>query len=303
MNSLPQAHAHNSANAAGAMWIVASCLAFAAQAVCVKLLGRDLDSFQIVFLRCVLTGLFVLPLAIRAGGIRTSRPGMHIMRGLLGVTAMACTYYAITKLPLADVTAINFSKAMFTVVTAAILLGEVVGWRRWTATGLGFLGVLIMIRPGFATVEFATLVALAAAFLAGFIVTLLKKLSTTEKSITIMFYFGVCGSIATAPMAIYVWQPMSWAMIGLTLLAAIVGTFAQWAAIKGWSRGDTASLAPFSYTQLIFAAVLGYIVFLEIPDEWTVVGALVIAGSALYIGQREARLRRQAAAQAQPAAE
>lgn len=276
-----------SANGRGAVWIVLSTVFFTGQAVGVKSLAGQIHSMEIVFFRLLLGGLFILPFAVRHGGLRTKRPGLHLSRGVAGVAAMSCMYYAVTKLPLADVTAIAFTKALFTVVLAVLVLRETVGWRRWSATAAGFAGVLLMVRPGFGTFEPAVGVALLGAFLVATVVTLIKKLSETERPSTIIVYFSTVGALLTLGPALLVWRTPSGEELLILALLTLSGTIAQALGIRGWAVGEASAMAPIGYAQLLFAALFGFVLFSEVPDAWTIAGAAVIVASTLYIARRE----------------
>jgi drug/metabolite transporter (DMT)-like permease len=180
-------------NVRGAAWILVSCVFFSSMAATVKLLGSRLDSLQLSFFRALFGFLAILPFVAWGGfvAIRTERLGMHVTRGLLGGTGMLCGFYAITHLTLAEATAIGFTKPLFMVVLAALMLGEVVRARRWSATAVGFIGVLIMVRPGSGALELAALVALFGALAAATVSLLIKRLSATEAPLTILFWLGV----------------------------------------------------------------------------------------------------------------
>lgn len=276
------------ANARGALWVLISVFFFAAQSACIKGLSGELEPFQIVFLRCLLAASFILPFAIRKGGVATRRPLGHFARGACGVCAMSCMVYAISQAKLADVTAIGFTKVLFTVIIAIIIFRERVGWRRWAAVAVGFAGALIMLRPGASGVDVALLFALLGSFLISCNIAIIKWLTSTERPETIIFYFGVIGGALMAAPAILVWKWPSveaWILLGG---AGVAGTLAQSFSVRGWATGEHSVLAPVQYIQLVFAAVLGFVIFSELPDWLTVAGAAIIVGSTLYIARREA---------------
>lgn len=279
-------------NVRGAVWILASCLFVSAMAALVKLLGTRLDSLQLSFFRALFGFLAVLPFVAlgRFEAVRTERLGLHVSRGLLGGTGMVCAFYAITHLPLAEAAAIGFTKPLFMVVLAALMLHEVVRARRWSATGVGFLGVLIMLRPGEGVLEPAALVALAGALVAATVTLLIKRLSATEAPLTILFWLGVVSTIATLPLALHVWRQPSLAELLAMLLAAALASLAQVCMIRGLRIGEASALAPFDYARLPVAAGFGLLLFGEVPDRYALAGAGLIVLSTLYIARREARL-------------
>ncbi|MBT6587619.1 MAG: DMT family transporter [Rhodospirillaceae bacterium] len=279
------------ANSRGALWIILACVMFSCMTTVVKLLGGTFDSFQLAFFRA-LFGLFaVLPFFFRFGFavVRTTRLKMQLTRAFCGSGAMLCGFYAITHLPLADAVSISYARALFIIPLAVLFLGEVVRLRRWTATAIGFVGVIIMMRPG-GEIAPATLVALMGAFLVASVTIMIKKLSTTEKPESMLFYFGAVSSLVALGPALMVWRAPS--LIELVVLMAIgaLGAAGQYCMIRGYRIGEATALLPFDYTRLLFAGAIGFLVFAEIPDVWTVTGAMVVAATTLYIGIREARL-------------
>lgn len=290
-------------NVRGAVWVVLSCLCLATMATLIKLAGTRLDSFQLAFLRALFGLMIVLPLALHAGPriLQTTRLRLHLARGLAGSVGMLCGFYAITRLSLADVSAIGFTTPLFLVVLAALALGEIVRARRWSATGVGFLGVLIMLRPGGGVLEVAALVALLGAFAAATVKLLVKRLSTTEPPLTILVYMAAISTAASALPAALVWQAPGAFELTLMAGAAACASLGQLCFIRGYKLGEASALAPFEYARLPFAAAYGFWLFVEIPDLYSLLGAALIVASTLYIARREAQLGKALAAPRTPA--
>lgn len=282
------------ANVRGALWILAASVLFSVMAAMVKTVGARLDSFQIAFFRCVFGLVVILPFMAKAGPqvFRTRRLPMHVLRALAGVTAMFCGFYSITHLPLADATAISFAKPLFMIVLAVLFLGEVVRWRRWTATVVGFVGVLIMINPGENGLNPAMAAALAGTLCVAVVVVLVKRLSTTEAPLTILFTFGVVSTLVSAVPAAFVWQMPTGIELVLLILIGSLGAAGQSCAIRGFRVGEATAVVPFDYSRLLFAGALGYVLFGDVPTTNTLAGAALIVASTLYIALREARLGR-----------
>ncbi len=282
-----------SGNSRGALWMIASGLGFSVMAVGIKLLGHRLENFQIGFFRVVIGFLAILPFVAGSGlaRLRTRHAGVHFVRAVFGLTAMYCSYYAIARMPLADYTGLSFTKPLFATLLAIAILGETVRWRRWTATLVGFVGVLVMVRPGAATFQPAALAALVDSFSVAFLVTLVKRLPATETPLTMLFYFGLFATVLSIGPAIYSWQwptVLEWLLlIGVGVLGALSQMF--W--IRAFRAGEASAVAPFDYLRLPIAATVGFIGFSELPTIWTFVGAAVIVASTLYIAHREAQLR------------
>ena len=222
--------------------------------------------------------------------LRTGRLKLHLSRGVVGSLGMICGTYALIHLPLADVTAIGFTTPLFLIVLAALVLGERVRARRWSATAIGFVGMLVMLRPGDGILEIAALVALLGALAAASVKLLVKQLAVTERPLTIMLYLGLTSVAVTALPAALVWQAPTFAELGWMALAAGLASLAQLCFIRGYRIGEASALAPFEYARLPFAAAYGFLLFAELPDRYTLLGVLLIVGSTLYIARREAQL-------------
>lgn len=279
-------------NLRGALWILMTAFVMTLQSAIVKELGEDVHTLVIVFFRCLFALIILLPVFIRRGPamIRTKRPWMHVARSVVGIVSMSCMFFALAYLPLADVTALVFTMPLFMIVFAVLLLGESIRWRRWTATAVGFCGVLVVLQPG-SGFEWASLVALTSACLSALVGVLVKKLSVTDSASTMVFYFAALGLVFSAIPAAFVWQMPSDTDLALLFVIALLGTMGQLFAVYAWEAGEATAVAPFDYTRLIFAAIMGYILFAEVPEIATVAGAVLIVASTLYIARREARLR------------
>jgi len=279
-------------NVKGACWMLLGSVFFSVMSVGVKYVGQGLDSFEIGFLRAFLGLLAIIPFVLYRGigTLRTRVFKMHFLRSCIGITAMLSTFYTITHMPLADATALTFTRPLFLIVLAFLFLGEVIRWRRGMATMVGFVGVVIMVQAN-AEVGFATGVGLFAAFMVASVSVLIKKLTKTEHPTTIMFYFGVIGSLIAIIPASMVWITPTWEQLAVLTGTAIVGTGGNFCMIKAFGIGEATAVSPFDYTRLIFAGILAYFFFNEVPTLGMVIGAVIIVGSSIYIMQREARVK------------
>lgn len=284
-----------SPNVRGALWMVGSAIAFSLMGALIKILGQELHGFQIAFFRALFGLIAVLPLMFGQGGIailRTAHWKLHAFRVVVGTAAMLCIFYAITQMELATATAIAYARPLFLVVLAVLFLGEAVRWRRWAATVVGFLGVLLILRPGAEAVQPAALVALAAAFFMAVAMVCIKKLSGTDRPLAVLVWFAV-GTVVTSFLpALWVWQTPTWEMLGLAALMGGLGSLGQYAVIRAFRVGEATAVVPFDYSQIPFAWAWGFLLFAEQPSMWTWVGAAIIVASNIYIVHREARLRR-----------
>lgn len=281
------------ANGRGALFMLGAACGFATNGAVVKiLLASGFPPLQLTFVRLLVGVLGVLPFVWRAGwaSLRTRHPGIHALRAIAGGGAMICGIAALDQLRLADFTALSFSQPLFAVILAVPLLGETVGWRRWGATLAGLVGVVIMVRPGSGTFEPDALLAVAMAFGIAVAVILVKRLPAEESQATMLFYFSLTTLLLFALPALAVWRTPSaaetWGLVGFGL----VGLITQALMIAAYRTGEASAVAPFDYTKLITAGVLGFALFGEVPDHWTLAGAVVIIAATLYIARREAVL-------------
>ncbi len=285
-----------SPNHQGALWMLGAATGFTLNSAMVKTLGTEgLHALQIVFFRGAIGLLVILPFVWQAGGIaalKTRHPWVHAIRTLAGTVAILCGFYAFTRLPLADVTAITFTTPLFAVVLAVLILGEPVRWRRWTATAVGFLGVLIMVRPGGAGFDPAALIALGMGFGVAVAVTLVKKFPPAEKQAVMLFYFAVGSTAISALPAAAVWRAPTLSQLVILVTIGVLGLGAQAMLIRAFRVGEASFVAPFDYSKLVIAGLIGFFVFSEVPDAWALIGAGVIVASTLYIARREATVGR-----------
>ncbi len=279
-------------NVQGAIWIAFAGLILVTMSSMVKALGASFDSFQILFFRCAVGTVALLPLVLRSGfaTFATRRAGLHLGRTLAGLGAMSCFFYALTQMPLAEATAILFSRPLFTTIGAVVVLGELVRWRRASATVVGFIGILVILRPGATAFEPAALVAVLGAMLAGATAIIIKKLSATEPTVVIVFWFTIGGTVLALIPAILVWRTPTGAEWGLLVLMGLLGLAGQAAMTRGFSLGEASAVVSFDYLRLIFAGLIGIVLFAEVPDIWSVTGAAIIITSTFYIIRREIKL-------------
>jgi drug/metabolite transporter (DMT)-like permease len=280
------------ANLRGALWLVAGSMIFTGVGVFIRLASAHIDSLQVSFFRAVFGLVFIAPSCGDSGSTR-SRP--TVCGSISTVPSWARRRWSAASMrsrtccwPMP--TAISFSQALFITMIAALLLREPVRWRRWTATIVGFAGVVIMMHPGPGALKLAALVAVANAFLSALSVIYVKRLSESEPAIAILATFAVFSTGLLVVPAILVWAwptPLEWAYLTAIGLFATIG---QYCMVRAYEAADASFVAPFDYLRLPFAAALGLVVFSEWPTWWTLAGALVIIASTFYIARREAKL-------------
>ncbi len=278
----------------GAFFMLAAALSFASVATLVRYLSQSLDPLVLVFFRNFFAVVFLLPWLFKTGlqVLKTARPGGHVLRAAMGLLYVQTWYFALSLLPLAEAVALNFVVPMFATAGAALFLGEAVKLRRWSAVAIGFAGTLVILRPGFTDLTPAmTLPVIAAALMAGSALVG-KSLVSQDSPFTIVFYVVLAMTPLSLIPALFVWQ---WPTPGEFALLALLGIAAMAAHLfmtMAFARADASAVMPFDYTRLPFVAAFGFLVFGEVPDLWTWVGAAIIAGAAFYIARREGQLAR-----------
>ncbi|HRO86652.1 MAG TPA: DMT family transporter [Chiayiivirga sp.] len=275
--------------------MLVSTLFFGSMAVMIRLASAELHPFEIAFFRNLFGFAFALPLLLRhgIGLLRTSHLSLYFVRCLIGIGSMLCGFWAIVHLPLAEAISISYAAPLFVTIGAALVLGEVVRIRRWTAVVVGFLGVLLIVRPGAASFNVHTLAALAAAVLSGSVAISIKFLSRTEKPDAIVLYTTLLWVPMSLVPALFVW---TWPH-GITWLWVVLAGFFGTAGHMFWTRalklGDASLLTPISFVQVLVVGVYGWLLFDETVDRWTAAGATVVLASNYYIAYRETKLARQ----------
>lgn len=281
----------------------AAAFGFSLMNVAIREAAQELSPLQVAFLRNFFAAITLMPWLVAGGfsALRTTRLKMYFWRAAFGLCAMMLWFTSLALLPLADAVALNFTVPLFATVGAALFLGEIVRTRRWMATLVGFAGVLIILRPGFAELSLVMLLPIGAAFFQAVGALLVKSLSRTEGAGTVVAYMNLLLTPMSLVPALFVWQWPSWYVLGLCAFVGFTGAVAHVAFTRAYALVDASSVMPFDYMRLPFSAALAYLLYAELPDLWTWVGAGVIAASAIYIGNREAQLakaRERAVAQA-----
>jgi drug/metabolite transporter (DMT)-like permease len=230
------------------------------------------------------------------GSLRTGRVLGHLGRTFFGCASVVLGFYALTHLEYAEAVALSYTRPLFLVVLAVLFLGETVRWRRWIATAIGFVGIIVMLRPEAGAFTAAHALAILGAFCVAVVGVLVKQLSATERPEAIIFYFGVLSSLLALPPALMVWQPLGLASLALLCLVGVLGTLGQYFVIRTYRLIEATQAEPVDYIKLLIATAIGFVGFGEWPDVWVFVGAFIIITATLYITRREARLARQGAA-------
>src|SRR5262245_2404746 len=293
-----------------AAWMIAASVLFSGLSATVRYLGESLHPFEVTFFRNLFGLAFMLPWLWHhgLGALRTQRLSLYGWRAALSLISMLCGFTSLTLLPFEQAIALSFTAPLFATAGAALILGEKVRARRWTATIVGFLGVLIMLRPGVGDSSIqglalsgpglGALLAILGAMFSAIVTLIVKNLSRSEPSDAIVTYMVLLITPMSIIPAAPVWQ---WPDIGLLpwmVGMGALGSIGHMCYIRAFAMGDASAVMPYDYTRLLFAALIGYFAFAEVPSLWTWVGAAVIVSAAIYIAHREALLRQSAATQA-----
>jgi len=286
-------------NVRGALWMLGSALGFTAMTVLIKFLGDDYPAALQTFYRQAAGLVILLPIILRRGkaAFATTRPGILFFRSAAGTLGMILSFYAFQKMPLADANALSFTRTLWLVPLAAFVVRETVGPLRIGAAVVGFLGVLLMVRPG-AGGEFAlglpALAMLTASFLFALTITGMKVMTRDHSPTVLLVWAATLGFIFAIPGAFIAWRWPEPVDLALLCLMGVLGTITQACYIKGMQAGDAAAMAPVDYTRLVFTVAAGFLIFHELPNVWTMAGAGVVVASTLFITIREQQLARSA---------
>jgi len=278
----------------GIALILASTVFLGCSDVTAKYLSANLPSIEIAWIRFLVFWLIMSPAMLPGSplyALRTQRVPLHLMRGaaLLGSSLLFIS--GLRFLPIAEASATGFVSPLFVTALSIIFLSEKVGVRRWLATAVGLIGVLIILRPGTGAFHPAAFFPLVSAFAWACTLIMTRMMSGTERSITTMTYSSIAGVCIMSALVPFVWTAPSWHEILFGIFIGVASTAGQWIVVLAFRYADASVLAPFSYSQLLWVSILGFIIFGEVPDIWTVTGAVFIVASGLYTAHRE-RIRR-----------
>ncbi|MFA9462036.1 DMT family transporter [Thiohalorhabdus methylotrophus] len=278
---------HDPRRAAG--YIVASAFMFALTGATVKAASARLPHTEVVFFRSFLGLIALTPWLIRSGisGLRTRRPGLHLLRGFAGLAAMYCFFYALGHLELATAVLLNYSAPLFIPFIAALWLGEPVPRALRWAIPLGFVGIALILKPGMGMLEPAALLGLAAGILAAVAFVAVRRLHSSEPTTRIVFYFGVISTVGSAVPLAWTWQTPEYALWTLLGAMGLCATGGQLLLTRAYAFAPAAQVGPFTYSVVVFSALLGWAVWGEVPGSLAILGAvLVILAGALAIRRR-----------------
>ena len=275
----------------GILWMVLAMLAGTGMEATGKVLVLDYPVVQVVWARLAFHSACLAPLI----GPRlpslfvTQRLGLHLLRSSTQVTALGLFFAAVVFIPLADASAIHLVSPLFVVALASPVLGESVGLRTWIGVVAGFLGALIIIRPGMGAMHWAAILPVGSALSAAVLQVTTRKLSQTEGTLTILVYTSLVGLVVYSLAVPFVWVAPDLAGWALMILMGCLGFCSNFAQIKAFQAAPAAVASPFIYTGLVWATGYGFVLFGDLPDRWTVLGMMTIAASGIYILRQERR--------------
>ncbi|MGE8248221.1 MAG: DMT family transporter [Stenotrophomonas bentonitica] len=270
--------------------MLGSTLAFGLMAIAIRYATRYVPTQEVAFFRNAFGLLALLPMLVRPGSapLRTQQLPRYFLRSAIGLASMLCAF--------------SYSTPLFVTIAAVLWLGETVRLRRWAAVIIGFIGVLIIVRPGSTSFTPGTLVAVGAAVLSSLVAIQIKQLTRVDSADTVVFYTYVFWVPLSLVPALFVWVwPTGLAWVWL-VATGVLGTLGQLLWTRALRLGEVSALTPISFMQLPLVSLLGWLLFNETLDRWTVIGAAIILGANAYIAHREAVLARRAKSQAATAA-
>lgn len=284
-------------NMRGALWMLVAAFFFSVGVVFLKDVGQRIHITQVLLVRQTVMFLTVLPLLVNGfpALLKTDHFAVHMARVFLALIAMMTGFSAVIHIPLAQATAIGFAKSFFITLFAIVILKETVGVRRWSAVLVGFVGILVMVRPDADGLNGWALAAVVGAAAASMVMIILRYLSRFDRPMTILCYQVIFVGGLILPAAIYYWKEPTQEEWLLMLGFGITSFFGQWCNIRAFRVGEATAIASLDYTRLIYATIFGVIIFNEWPTFETFLGASIVIGASLYTVWREAQLGKQLA--------
>lgn len=283
--------------------MVLAALLFAVMSVMVKLLSHSLPNAVVVFLRCALSLLVLLPTMLRRGraALRTDHLGEHIVRGAVGMAAMYCFFFVIAKLGLAEALLLNYSLPLFIPLIERAWLGEPTPAGVWKPLTIGLMGLVLILKPGLALFQPAALIGALGAVLAATAQVGVRRLTRTESVTKIVFYFSISSSLIALGPALLAWRAPTLENLPVLAVLVLSGTVAQLLMTRAYQLAPAAQVGPFIYSSVAFAALLDWLVFSRHPDVLSTLGTLLVVGAGILALRAGRRLRRVASPVPSPA--
>jgi drug/metabolite transporter (DMT)-like permease len=288
------AHEQRRLRLTGIGLMCATMFVFACLDCTAKYLGTRMPTLQVVGVRCVTAFLLAALISnpfTRPGLLKTERLGLQLIRASMLLGSTIFNFTAFRFLQLDEAMAILFSTPFLIAIFAGPMLGEWIGWRRWTAIMVGFAGVLLVVRPGLGGIQWAALLSFGSAVCYAFYNIFTRMLAKTDSSETTLFYANLFCAAVMAPVLPFVWTPPpTWLDVALMPMLGVLGAGGHFLLILAHRRAPASVLSPFIYTQIVWASMFGFLVFGNVPSEWTAAGALIVIASGLYLLNRERKV-------------
>jgi drug/metabolite transporter (DMT)-like permease len=281
----------NNFKAITAMLLAVFCVTI--MSVQAKLIGIEYNAVQITFARAIVVLILLMPFIYKLGGLnflKTKKPFLHFFRGLAGLIGNVMFFLAFQRLPVADVTVISQAVPIFSCILAIIFLGETIGWRRWTAITIGFLGVIIAINPS-VNIAVASLYALGGTLMWSTTIIFLRLLGSTEHPVKTVFYFMLVSVLITSIFQPFLWKEPSFEVILLIIGIGIAAFLTQLLMTYALQKAPASIVSPFNYTGIVWAIIFDYIIWNAHPMFATIFGGIIITISGIYIFKREAKMK------------
>jgi drug/metabolite transporter (DMT)-like permease len=259
--------------------------------VVAKMLGEQgVPVLQIVWARMAFGALLTVPFALQHAGTRAllpDRPALHLLRAGLLVASTFCFFAALQSLPIADALAIFFVNPLIVTALSPLILKERVGPRRWVAVAIGFLGTLIIIRPGFQEMNQGVGLAFLAGCSLGLYFLMTRRIAGSNPAMVTTYYTSITGAVMLTLIMPWVWQAPTLPQWGMYFLIGLIATVGHYLIVRSYDFAEASMLAPFAYTEMVGAVAVGWYFFGDFPDRWTFLGVSILIGSAIYISVRE----------------
>ena len=263
-------------------------------ASCVKFLSSDLNPFIICFYRCLLGLIFLLPFVARNKfqALKSNNIKLQFTRSMINIVSMICWFSALGMMQLEKATALGFTTPLFTTILAVFFLGEIIRLHRTAALILGFIGILVIIRPGYIPFEYGALLMLIASLSFSFVLILVKRLSGIDTNLTIIFYHLLFMTPVFFIVSLFFWEPITLNQLLIFIIMGTAGLLSHWCMTQSLKMSDTTFVMPLQFTKLIWVSLIGLFIFSETPDFWTWIGGVIIFVSVIYITYRESFIKK-----------
>ena len=274
----------------GGIWMILAGLFFTFIGVMIRMANKEVHVLEIVFFRYFISLIIMVPWMARRGlsGLKGKNLYILFARSVSSYIGAILWFASMIYLPLAEATALGYTAPLFATLGAVLFLDEVVGNRRWWALAVGFIGTLIILRPGIDTITLPALYAIGGAIFIANSVLLVKILNRTESAETIVLYMGIFSTPLSFGVAIFFWKTPSFGTLFWLIGIGVFSTLAHLAYTRSFAIADASAVLPYDYIRILMVAAVGFGIYGEIPDIWTWAGTIVIISSALYIARREA---------------